>query len=78
MEPQYFVQKRWIGGGPIGPPKPLYGNRPMASQNITSEGVDAVAGALGMERLPQQPVKMSGLPPADHLAEGLRRISEGE
>lgn len=76
MEQQLYVQKRWIGGGPVGPPRPIGGGRPFAPTTFTAEGVNAVAGALAIE-LQRQPVRMSGLPPEVQLAEGLQRIAEG-
>jgi len=77
MEKQFFVQKLNHDGTPLGDPRPLYPERGqrMASHNVTPEGVDAVAAALGMERV-EPPEDLSGLPPEEQLAEGLRRLAE--
>jgi len=79
MEKQYYVQKLNHDGTPLGDPRPLYPEREqrVASRNVTPEGIDAVASALGMVRV-EEPADLSGLPPEEQLAEGLRRIAAGE
>ena len=81
MGQDFFVRKVRHGTDQqVGDTKPLSSNRSqtMPSQEITPEGIDAVASALGMERVEQEPVRMSGLPPAEQLALGLQRLANGE
>jgi len=49
MEREFFVQKHWSGAELVGPPKPLLVVRPHEPLTFTSEGVNAVAAALGIE-----------------------------
>jgi hypothetical protein len=48
----------------------------MASQKITTEGIEAVAASLGLERVEHRPPDPD-LPADEALAEGLQRIVEG-
>ena len=48
---QTYVQKIGHDGRPLGPPQPGSWHKPPSPRNVTPEGVEAVAAALGMERV---------------------------
>lgn len=60
---------------PLGPAKHITGTeRQVVPEEINRTGVDAVASVLGLERV-DQPAQLTGLPPEEQLAEGLRRLN---
>ena len=78
MEGERYIQKiNPMTGEAFGPPRPLYGDEPFKPLTVSAEGIEAVAGALGIKSPSAAFDEMADASPEERFAEGMRRLTQG-